>query len=111
MFTHILWFAGHSSVQKSKSDPIGAMRNNVTSLFELACKLPTDVKLVYASSASVYSGLEYGVNASIGDGLLSSVNEYTLKESFDLIMENVGFNAVVFVWVLYVVTVPGFGLS
>lgn len=31
-FTHIFWFAGHSSVSKSKSDPIGAMRNNVISL-------------------------------------------------------------------------------
>ena len=94
-FTHILWFAGHSSVAKSKLDPIGAMRNNVISLFELACKLPVDAKLIYASSASVYSGLEDGKISSIGDGLLSSVNEYdSSKKSFDLLMENVDFNAV-----------------
>ena len=94
-FTHILWFAGHSSVAKSKLDPIGAMRNNVVSLFELACKLPVDAKLVYASSASVYSGLEDGKISSIGDGLLSSVNEYdSSKKSFDLLIENIDFNAV-----------------
>ena len=94
-FTHIFWFAGHSSVSKSKSDPIGAMRNNVISLFELACKLPTDAKLVYASSASVYSGIKDGKIASIGDGLFSSINEYdSSKKSFDLLMENVDFNAV-----------------
>ncbi len=94
-FTHIFWFAGHSSVEKSKSDPIGAMRNNVVSLFELACKLPASAKLVYASSASVYSGLEGGKISSIGDGLLSSVNEYdSSKKSFDLLIENVDFNAV-----------------
>ena len=94
-FTHILWFAGHSSVSMSKSDPIGAMRNNVTSLFELACKLPANAKLVYASSASVYSGLTDGKKASVGDGLFSSINEYdSSKKSFDLLMENLDLNTV-----------------
>ncbi len=51
----ILWFAGHSGVGRSSDDPVGAMANNCLDLLALARRKPTSARLIYASSASVYS--------------------------------------------------------
>ena len=53
-FETILWFAGHSSVGQSITDPQGAIANNCLNLFSFAKKLPTTTKLIYASTASLY---------------------------------------------------------
>jgi UDP-glucose 4-epimerase len=56
-YDSILWFAGHSSVEVSNSDPIGAIENNTISLVELLKKIPSEkIKFIYASSASLYTG-------------------------------------------------------
>jgi len=54
-YTHVLWFAGHSSVADASHDPIGALRNNCLNLFELTQKLAPSTRLIYASTASLYS--------------------------------------------------------
>lgn len=51
----VLWFAGHSSVRIATADPVGAVRNNVSDLFELCGRLEDHQGFVYASSASVYT--------------------------------------------------------
>lgn len=51
----VLWFAGHSSVRIATADPVGAVRNNVSDLFELCGRLEDRQGFVYASSASVYT--------------------------------------------------------
>jgi UDP-glucose 4-epimerase len=53
----ILWFAGHSSVGVSNSDPIGAIENNAIALIDLLKKIPSKkIKFIYASTASLYTG-------------------------------------------------------
>lgn len=54
-YDFVLWFAGHSSVQQSLKDPIGAYLNNSINLFNLIQKLNNKTKIIYASSASLYS--------------------------------------------------------
>jgi UDP-glucose 4-epimerase len=55
----ILWFAGHSSVSESNSDPIGALNNNMINLIDFLKKIPNDDTLfIYASTASLYTGVE-----------------------------------------------------
>lgn len=54
-FDVILWFAGHSSVPMSLADPDGAMNNNCLDLLQLARRKPARTRLIYASTASVYS--------------------------------------------------------
>ena len=51
----ILWFAGHSSVPKSLADPDGAVANNCLDLLGFARMRPSRARLIYASTASVYS--------------------------------------------------------
>lgn len=51
----ILWFAGHSSVGQSVSDPQGALGNNCMDLLDLARRKPSATPLIYASTASLYS--------------------------------------------------------
>ena len=53
-FGAVLWFAGHSSVGQSITDPQGAIANNCLNLFSLAKKLPITTRLIYASTASLY---------------------------------------------------------
>ena len=56
-YDSVLWFAGHSSVGVSISDPIGAIENNTIALIELLKKFPSEIiKFIYASSASLYNG-------------------------------------------------------
>lgn len=54
-FSVILWFAGHSSVPMSLSDPDGALANNCLDLLHFARRKPLNARLIYASTASVYS--------------------------------------------------------
>ncbi len=54
-YDSILWFAGHSSVPKSLTDPDGAVANNCLDLLTFARSRPSEVRLIYASTASVYS--------------------------------------------------------
>lgn len=55
----ILWFAGHSSVSESNSDPIGALNNNMINLIDFLKKIPNENTLfIYASTASLYTGVE-----------------------------------------------------
>lgn len=54
-YTHILWFAGHSSVSTAINDPWGALLNNCLDMVTLRTKLTPDARLIYASSASLYS--------------------------------------------------------
>lgn len=54
-FDTILWFAGHSSVPMSIADPEGAFANNCVDLLALARRKRRETRLIYASSASVYS--------------------------------------------------------
>jgi UDP-glucose 4-epimerase len=54
-FNAVLWFAGHSSVGQSVTDPNGAITNNCLNLFTFAKKLNPSTKFIYASSGSLYS--------------------------------------------------------
>ena len=54
-FDSVLWFAGHASVREAMADPAGALRNNLSDLWELRTRLRPDQRFVYASSASVYT--------------------------------------------------------
>ncbi|HVZ03311.1 NAD(P)-dependent oxidoreductase [Hyphomicrobium sp.] len=56
-FSVILWFAGHSSVPMSLRDPDGALANNCLDLLHFARRKPLNARLIYASTASVYSVL------------------------------------------------------
>ena len=89
-FDTILWFAGHSSVPMSLADPDGAVANNCLDLLQLARRKPSRTRLIYASTASVYSAeVEAGVDApppelSEAETKLSPVNPYDCsKISFD----------------------------
>jgi nucleoside-diphosphate-sugar epimerase len=59
-FSVILWFAGHSSVPMSLRDPDGALANNCLDLLHFARRKPLNARLIYASTASVYSVLSEG---------------------------------------------------
>ncbi|MBA2125616.1 hypothetical protein DLM45_05175 [Hyphomicrobium methylovorum] len=59
-FDVILWFAGHSSVPMSLKDPDGALANNCLDLLHFARRKPLEARLIYASTASVYSVLTDG---------------------------------------------------
>jgi UDP-glucose 4-epimerase len=54
-YSHILWFAGHSSVGAAISDPQGALQNNCLNLVTLRANAPASARIIYASSASLYS--------------------------------------------------------
>ena len=54
-YAFILWFAGHASVREATADPAGALRNNLSDLWELRTRLRPDHGFIYASSASVYT--------------------------------------------------------
>lgn len=54
-FDTVIWFAGHSSVQQSVTDPEGALANNCINLLAFAKKLKSSTRFIYASSGSLYS--------------------------------------------------------
>ncbi len=90
-FDAVLWFAGHSSVGQSIVDPHGAIANNCLNLFSFAKRLSADTKLIYASSASLYSAKEGPVQAAREDSLttIPAQNAYDIsKFAFDYLAEH-----------------------
>lgn len=89
-FDAVLWFAGHSSVGQSITDPQGAIANNCLNLFSLAKKLPTKTRLIYASTASLYPLDKAG--APISEASLIRIpaqNAYDIsKFAFDYLAEH-----------------------
>lgn len=89
-FDAVLWFAGHSSVGQSITDPQGAIANNCLNLFSLAKKLPTKTRLIYASTASLYPLDDAG--APISEASLIRIpaqNAYDIsKFAFDYLAEH-----------------------
>ena len=84
----VLWFAGHSSVALATNDPEGALKNNCLNLYSFAQKLPANTKLIYASSASLYSKREINNASSSEESLINipSQNSYDIsKFAFDYI--------------------------
>lgn len=80
-FRTIIWLAGHSSVPMAEQDPMGAIHNNLFGMINLTEK--TDVKIIYASSGSVYSGIK--TDNAVEDSMLgrsTTVYDYT-KIAFD----------------------------
>jgi nucleoside-diphosphate-sugar epimerase len=51
----VLWFAGKSSVKAAEDDPQGALSENCIHLADLRRRMRPDARLIYASSASLYS--------------------------------------------------------
>lgn len=85
-FNVVVWLAGHSSVAKSVSDPVGALRNNLVDLYEFGRKLAKEQMMIYASSASVYNRPDASV-AFETDELQPPINAYDLsKKWFDEIV-------------------------
>ncbi len=54
-FGVIIWMAGHSSVLQATQDPDGAIANNCFDLLALARRKRAETRLIYASTASLYS--------------------------------------------------------
>lgn len=87
----VLWFAGHSSVGQSVSDPQGALQNNCLRLFEFAQKLDKRTKFIYASSASLYSSQGKDPPVATEQALVNipAQNPYDIsKFAFDYIASN-----------------------
>ena len=88
-FDAILWFAGHSSVPMALKDPDGAIANNCLDLLQLAKRKSPRTRLIYASTASVYSveqvaGMGAPPAMDEAETLLNPVNPYDCsKISFD----------------------------
>ncbi|HRK18599.1 MAG TPA: SDR family oxidoreductase [Hyphomicrobiaceae bacterium] len=89
-FDVILWFAGHSNVPRSIADPAGAVANNCIDLLQLAQRKSPATRLIYASTASVYSimpgSVFEGIPAALREeqAVLNPVNPYDCsKISFD----------------------------
>lgn len=90
-YTSVLWFGGHSSVRQAIADPDGCIRNNCLDLYDFARRLGPEVRLLYASSASLYSREAASARGEVpvsseGDVILPNANEYdTSKFAFDYI--------------------------
>jgi nucleoside-diphosphate-sugar epimerase len=70
------------------NDPEGALKNNCLNLYSFAQKLPANTKLIYASSASLYSKKEINNASSSEESLINipSQNSYDIsKFAFDYI--------------------------
>jgi UDP-glucose 4-epimerase len=89
----VIWFAGHSNVRDSTTDPSGALRNNAIDLLEFISKIPSGSKLIYASSGSLYSqDIKLGEAVKSNESILFNLpglNAYDkTKFIFDYILEN-----------------------
>ena len=85
-FDAILWFAGHSSVPMALKDPDGAIANNCLDLLQLAKRKSPRTRLIYASTASVYSveqvpGMSAPPAMDEAETLLNPVNPVRLLEN------------------------------
>ena len=91
-FDAVVWFAGHSSVQQSISDPQGALANNCLNLFSFSKKLSSKTKLIYASSGSLYSVKQGESYLPARENELITIpyqNAYDIsKFAFDYLAEN-----------------------
>ncbi len=85
-FGTVILLAAHSSVASAVADPDGALDNNTVGFFKLLQKLG-DSRLIYASSASVYSGIS-AASASEEDRSFRPTNMYDLtKHCADVMAE------------------------
>ena len=90
VYDAVLWFAGHSSVGQSISDPQGALNNNCLNLFTFARKLRNTTKFIYASTASLYP-LDHSLEPLKEDSLITipSQNAYDIsKFAFDYLADH-----------------------
>jgi len=90
----IIWLAGSSSVKKATDDPAGAFENNVSGLIRLAQILKPSQRLIYASSASLYSGNESSSHLITEDLIgFQYQNAYDLsKYAFDKLISQMNVN-------------------
>ena len=79
-FDICLWFAGHSSVQQCLNDQAAAQTNNLIDLVQFRNKFRG--LLIYASSASVYSGVSGGCSEQSPTTPPKNIYDYT-KVTFD----------------------------
>jgi UDP-glucose 4-epimerase len=75
-FDTAILLAAHSSVQMVDSDFYGSFHNNVTNFAHLMTLLNSDQQFIFASSASLYSGL-------YGDYLTEDRSEYIALNRYD----------------------------
>lgn len=81
----IICLAGHSSVAMSQTNSIRSWHNNVTNFITLCDKLEKHQKLIYASSASVYTSI-IGIADESAPINFNSVNNYDMqKVTIDLV--------------------------
>tara|TARA_B100002019_G_scaffold267943_1_gene259431 strand:+ start:1179 stop:2060 length:882 start_codon:yes stop_codon:yes gene_type:complete len=87
----IFWFAGHSTVSKSIDDPFGSFTNNVSDLLDLSKKLDDlKIKMIYASSASLYSSSDNSFSLTANE---ERSNPYdSSKLSFDIVVNTLKYN-------------------
>lgn len=79
----ILWFAGHSSVQRCLADPFGAFANNVDGIVRVIKQLGGQQKFIYASSSCVYDYLTHGRFHNMLD-----YSKYAAEEALKLLYSN-----------------------
>jgi nucleoside-diphosphate-sugar epimerase len=90
----VIWLAGSSSVKKATDDPAEAFENNVSGLIRLVQFLKPTQRLIYASSASLYSGNE-SPNTLITEDVIGFQyqNAYDLsKYAFDKLVSQMNVN-------------------
>ena len=58
LFSTVILLAGHSSVKMCESNMIDSFNNNVRNFVSLLSKLKKGQKFIYASSSSIYGGLD-----------------------------------------------------
>lgn len=75
----VIWLAGHSSVKMATEAPADAFDNNVSGLLRLAQRLTPRQRLIYASSASLYSG-----NESPSHVITEEVIGFQYQNAYDL---------------------------
>jgi UDP-glucose 4-epimerase len=78
-FGTVIWLAGHSSVKLATEAPADAFDNNVSGLLRLAQRLQPQQRLIYASSASLYSG-----NESPDHAITEEVIGFQYQNAYDL---------------------------
>ena len=93
-FGSVVWLAGHSSVKMAVEAPADAFDNNVSGLLRLAQRLRPHQRLIYASSASLYSGNESASQVITEDVIgFQYQNAYDLsKYAFDKLISGLGVN-------------------
>ncbi len=93
-FHTVIWLAGHSSVRMAVEEPAQAFENNVSGLLRLVDNLQPAQRLIYASSASLYSGNEVTDNNTTEETIgFQYQNAYDLsKYAFDKLISTLGSN-------------------